>query len=203
MANRGRGLLEVQKSGNPFFQSSNGEYGVNIAQQAATRNKFNLIPGDRTLISDDKKIREADEDFSFLYGRVSDKYGSTVPKPEKTYEYTITKAELAKRRRDTIKMLELAIPDSKLKEDVKASPDDIARTLRSWKQSTKWEDPRYTTANNQIGFKPPTVATFVSERFGVGQDFSRSFNNVKPQSSGLNTGLTRSTVHPSLDPQFA
>ena len=47
------------------------------------------------------------------------------------------------------------------------------------------------------------VATYVSERFGVGQDFSRSFNGIKPTSGGLNCGITKSTVHDSLNPQFA
>lgn len=48
----------------------------------------------------------------------------------------------------------------------------------------------------------PTAATFVAERAQRPQGFSKSFNGVKPQNSGLNTGITRSTVHPALDPQF-
>ena len=203
MTYRGRGLLEVSRSSNPFFQSTNSDYGVDIAYQVASRDKINLIPGDKSKLDVDKKDRPADEDFSFLYQRTSDKFGSTVPKGAPR-EYTITKADLARRRRETIKVLETVFPqeNSSAKKEP-PSTDDVERTLRSWKQGTKWEDPRYTTANNAIGFKPPTIATFVSERHGTAQDFSRSFNGVKPQSSGLNTGLTRSTVHPSLDPSFA
>lgn len=197
MANRGRGLLEVQKSTNPFFQTTNGEYGVNIAQQLASKDKINLIPGDRSQIDVDKKYANKDEDFSFLYQRTSDKIGSTVPKGAPR-EYTITKAALAKRRRETIKMLETIIPQDGRSEKVIPTNEDVERTLRSWKQGTKWEDPRYITANNQIGFKAPTIATFVSDRKGTAQEFSRSFNGVKPSSSGLNTGLSKSTVHPSL-----
>jgi hypothetical protein len=198
------GLLEVKKSANPFFQTSNGEYGGNIKELAASTSKFNLIPGDRGMLEEEKSYKEEDEDFSFLYGRTSDKYGSTVPKPERVREYTISKAELAKRRRETIRLLDTLIPDNKKSDGFQAmTQDEVGRLLKSWKQGTKSEDPRYTTANNQIGFKPPTVATFVSERFGVGQDFTRSFNNVKPSNSGMNTGLTRSSVHPILDPQFA
>ena len=171
---------------------------------AASTSKFNLIPGDRTQLEEETKHREDDEDFSFLYGRTSDKYGSTVPKPERVREYTISKAELAKRRRDTIRLLDTLVPDNKKSDTFEAmSQEEVERLLKSWKQGTKSEDPRYTTANNQIGFKPPTVATFVSERFGVGQEFTKSFNNVKPSNSGMNTGLTRSSVHPILDPQFA
>lgn len=202
MANRGRGLLEVQKSANPFFQTINGEYGTNVAAQVASRDKINLIPGDKSKIDVNKKYENSDEDFSFLYQRTSDKVGSTVPKGAPR-EYTISKADLAKRRRETIKMLETIIPPENTAEAHKPTPEEIDRTLASWKQGTKWEDPRYTTANNQIGFKPPTVATFVSQRCGVAQDFSRSFNGIKPQSGGLNCGVTKSTVHDSLNPQFA
>lgn len=58
MANRGRGLLEVQKSANPFFQTVNGEYGVNVAAQVASRDKISLVPGDKSGLDVDKKIRE-------------------------------------------------------------------------------------------------------------------------------------------------
>lgn len=40
-------------------------------------------------------------------------------------------------------------------------------------------------------------------RAGIPQDFSRGFNNIKPQNTSLNTGITKSTIHPKLDPQFA
>jgi hypothetical protein len=53
------------------------------------------------------------------------------------------------------------------------------------------------------GLKAPTAATFTVNRLGKAQDFSNSFNNVKPQNTSLNTGLSKSTVHPRLDPQFA
>jgi hypothetical protein len=165
---------------------------------------MNLIPGNNKNHAYSEKHKESDEDFSFLYSRTSDKFGSTVPKPERIRENIISKADLAKKRRETISMLKTLVPEvNQHEEKCKPSQEEIVKTLQSWKQGTKIEDPRYTTANNQIGFKPPTVATFVSERFGVGQEFSKSFNNVKPSNSSLNTGLTRSTVHPYLDPQFA
>lgn len=202
MANRGRGLLEVQKSANPFFQTVNGEYGVNVAAQVASRDKISLVPGDKSGLDVDKKYENEDEDFAFLYQRTSDKFGSTVPKGAPR-EYTISKADLARKRRETIKMLETIIPPENTAIAAKPTSEEIERTLTSWNQPTKYEDPRYTTANNQIGFKPPTVATYVSERFGVGQDFSRSFNGIKPTSGNLNCGITKSTVHDSLNPQFA
>lgn len=96
-----------------------------------------MVPGDRSCLAEDKKQRPDDEDFSFLYARTSDKFGSTVPKAERTREYTISKADLAKRRRETIRMLETIIPSNN-KGDVAhvVSDEDIARTLSSWKQGT-------------------------------------------------------------------
>merc|ERR1711916_236271 len=85
----------------------------------------------------------------------------------------------------------------------KKEKPDVDRILASWKQGTKEEDPRFQTTWDNYGFKAPTAATFVSERAGRPQDFSKSFQGMKPQNSGLNCGLTKSNVHPSLDPQFA
>ena len=155
MHNRGRGLLEVQKSVNPFFQTVNGEYGVSVADQMASRDKINLVPGDKSKLDVDKKYENPDEDFSFLYARTSDKFGSTVPKGAPR-EYTISKADLARKRRETIKMLETIVPPENTAIAAKPTAEEIERTLASWNQPTKYEDPRYTTANNQIGFKPPT-----------------------------------------------
>lgn len=44
---------------------------------------------------------------------------------------------------------------------MKISAED---TLKSYKHAPKVEDARYTTTNNEIGKRAPTVATFVSER---------------------------------------
>jgi len=55
---------------------------------------------------------------------------------------------------------------------------------------------------NEYGKKAPTLATFVAERNCRPQGFSQSFGSVKFKNSSLNTGITRSTVHPTLDPQF-
>ena len=44
---------------------------------------------------------------------------------------------------------------------------------------------------------------YLCYRAGIPQDFSRGFNNIKPQNTSLNTGITKSTIHPKLDPQFA
>ena len=84
----------------------------------------------------------------------------------------------------------------------KAKAVAIDRMIASYKFAPHTEDPRYTTANNDIGSKRPTIATYVTERYFKTQAFSNSFTTTKSENSSLNTGLTRSTVHPKLDPQF-
>jgi hypothetical protein len=51
--------------------------------------------------------------------------------------------------------------------------------------------------------KKPSVATIVVERADIPQGFSKSFNNIKPKNTSLTTAISRSSVHGSLDPQFA
>lgn len=55
---------------------------------------------------------------------------------------------------------------------------------------------------NEYGRKPPTIATVASERLPKKQDFSKSFGALKPRNSSMNTAITRSNIHSSLDPQF-
>lgn len=138
--------------------------------------------------------------FGFLYTRESDSIGGRVPKPVIDRPKMLTKTEFLKKWR------EKRVPgDDDVLDEMSQEPQpvDVDRVLSVWKQGTKDEDPRYTTTNNIIGLKAPTRATFVSERFSIPQGFSSSFNGVKPQNSGLNCGMTKSNVHPSLDPQFA
>lgn len=156
--------------------------------------------------------------FAFLYTRTSDTIGSKVPKASKNAgdegevngkiprPHPKSKAEFL---RDCFKstatlaaMEQMIMNNNKTPEEMEAkqTPEEI---LRSYKHQPKSEDARYTTTNNEIGKRAPTVATFVSERHGIPQDFSNGFNNVKPQNTSLNTGITKSNIHPKLDPQFA
>ena len=94
---------------------------------------------------------------------------------------------------------------SKLKEEKSLSSShrvDVAGALSLYTHKPKKENALYSTSACEIGKKPPTEATFVAERMHRSQAFSNSFNHMKNQSSALNTGLTKSTIHPTLDPQF-
>jgi len=158
--------------------------------------------------------------FNFLYTRESDSIGGKVKKPvaennsgkivrvqpkskaeflRDCYRHTEALADYEKSVLTKGKTFELDATSGQMVAP-KQNPEDI---LKSYKHNPKGEDARYTTANNEIGKRTPTVATFVSERHGIPQDFSRSFNNIKPQNTSLNTGMTKSTIHPKLDLQFA
>jgi hypothetical protein len=90
-------------------------------------------------------------------------------------------------------------------------PEELDRTdtekaeelLSYYGHNPKQEDPRYVTSAGEYGRKAPSMATVVIERAAISQGFSSSFSGTKSQSSSMNTGLSRSNVHQSLDPQFA
>ena len=197
---RGKGTLEVRPSRNPFFQSTHSDLGTNPHDRVEWTG--NPDPGMKTT-----QFSHADT-FSFLYSRESDRIGGKVSKPVFAHPQLPSKTEFLKKRRDDLQAKGLDNEDHDLlkltqhrgKEYFKT---DVNATLQVWKQGTKEEDPRYTTTNNEIGKKMPTYATYVAERFSRQQGFSNSFNGVKPMNSGLNCGLSKSSVHAKLDPQFA
>lgn len=192
---RGRGALEVKPSNNPFFVRTSADFGV--VPEDHVEWKASLNPDFAASLK-----TERSENFSFLYTRESDSIGAKVENPLDSKPRVLTKTEFLKKwRAERTKDINL---DEEIAGDGndKVKPD-VDRILASWKQGTKEEDPRFQTTNNEYGFKAPTTATFVSERAGRPQDFSKSFQGMKPQNSGLNCGLTKSNVHPSLDPQFA
>jgi hypothetical protein len=193
---RGRGALEVKPSTNPFFVTTASDFGVKPQNKVDWKGALN---------PDFAKSAQnpRGQNFSFLYTRESDTIGAKVENPLDSKPRILTKTEFLKQWRET-RTKDVApnamVPFGTTVEKVKPN---VERILSKWHQGTKTEDPRFTTTGNQIGFKAPTVATYVAERAGRPQGFSNSFQGIKPQNSGLNCGISKSTVHPSLDPQFA
>ncbi len=201
MTFRGRGALEIKPSTNPFMVRTSNDFGIAPEEKVSWSGAIN------PNFAKSMKVKRP-ENFAFLYTRESDNYGGKVDTSAvEAKPRVLTKTEFLKKwrgeqmqRPDVKDTIELPTDDAYKK---KRSQEEIDYMLAHWKQGTKEEDPRYTTTNNTFGFKPPTIATFVADRRGRPQGFSKSFQGLKPQNSGLNTGITRSTVHPSLDPQFA
>jgi hypothetical protein len=143
-----------------------------------------------------------DGTFAFLYKRTSDDIGGKIAKPVKEEHKMMTRTEFLKKRREDLMNSAAADTIRANRKTVEVPKPTVDQILTVYKHETKVEDPRYNTTSNDIGLKAPTAATFVAERAARNQAFSKSFLNIKPSSSGLNTGLTKSAVHPSLDPQF-
>ena len=78
----------------------------------------------------------------------------------------------------------------------------LDQVLSVYEHDTKQEHPVYQTTSNAIGFKRPDKATYTLDRVSIPQEFSQGFNNIKYRDQGLNTSLSKSTVHSKLDPQF-
>lgn len=191
-----RGCLEIRPSSNPFFQTTANDIGVKPHEKVEWK-----VETEHTQVL--RKPHEVDGNFAFLYTRESDVIGSKIKKAEHEPPKVLTKTEFLRKKREMqmTKALESGqlIEEAKVAAAPKASADQI---LAAYKHSPKNEDPRYTTSTNEYGNKPPSKATIVIDRAAIPQGFSSSFNGIKPSSSSMNTALSRSTVHPSLDPQF-
>ena len=219
---RGRGTLEVRHSNNPYFQPVSSDIGKNLDNSTSEWKINGTVPQFTST------KHTVDGNFSFLYTRESDRIGAKVPKPQLKESKMLSRTEFLKQRRERALASagEMAVtgssspgefdpngsgefgsapptpsgPASAEGATFKVDPDAY---LKVYKHVPKDEDPRYITSSNEIGRKPPTVATIVSERYTIQQNFSKSFNNIKPKNTSLTTALTKSNVHRALDPQFA
>ncbi len=187
--------MEVKPSTNPFFQTVASDIGVNTKEKVEW--SYDVNP---SLVETEAYVN--DGTFSFLYKRTSDDIGGKVAKPTSDVHKIPTRTEFLKKRREELMSSAAADTIRANRKTVEVPKPTVDQILTVYKHETKVEDPRYNTTSNDIGLKAPTAATFVSERAARNQGFSKSFLGLKPSSSGLNTGLTKSTVHPSLDPQF-
>ena len=172
---RGRGTLTVRKSDNPFYETTNDRYGETVQTPQV---------GLSTETSTSGKKRS---DFTFLYSKTSDVYGEDPFKESPLVDFDY--------ERVSFKGSSPAIHDNQ-------RSVDATTALKLYKHNPVKQNPLYATSASEIGKKPPTEATFVAERAHRSQAFSKSFGHLKPKSSTLNTGLTKSRIHSSLDPQF-
>ena len=79
------------------------------------------------------------------------------------------------------------------------SAEEMKSTLDNYNHVPKIENPLYTTTANEFGSKKPSQATLTKMRYMRSQSFSKSFNRIMFQDQGLNTSLSRSSVHDRLD----
>lgn len=195
MSRRGRGTLEVKQSASPYFQTTSSIFGSDPFKQSLLETNSN---------ENDALIRTATTkttNFAFLYTRESDRIGNTSkPIPSSTISNTQEYSESQKRVEfEKLTLLEQEKERVREKESARNATESL---INAYDHKPKSEHPRYTTSSNEVGRKCPTIATAVLERHETTQEFSRSFGNVKPVNSRMNTSITRSNVHSLLDSQF-
>lgn len=139
MSLRGRGLLEIKPSSNPFFQSTTSDIGANPADSIQWK-----VDGKAPPFQAGK--HNVDGNFSFLYSRESDRIGAKVAKPVMKDTKLLTKTEFLKKKREEF----AASSDFSQVEDREEKTSPSKRTaedvLAVYKHVPKYEDPRYTTS---------------------------------------------------------
>ncbi len=136
MTQRGRGLLEIKSSNNPFFQAASADIGTN--PHLVTKWSGNTDPAMTKTSSASK------DTFSFLYTRESDIIGSLVPKSNVEVKSLLTKTEFLKKRREEMRAQMLT--------DCVSEPEPIPRPsteeiLAHYHHAPKVEDPRFLTTS--------------------------------------------------------
>jgi len=199
MYHRGRGAQEIGPSQNPFFQTTNSLHGPEAIKEVDWD-----APAVQRQQSSANQVAKVKEDFSFLYSRTSDVIGSKVPMKQSAISKALddikpSPAEIARRRAlglQSANQNAIEFHPEELKKP------DAAEILHHYNHEPIKQDPRFSTTSYEYGKNKPTIATFVAERNCRPQGFSQSFHDVKPMNTGLNTSITKSQVHPKLDPEF-
>jgi hypothetical protein len=197
MSQRGRGCLEIRPSDSAFYRTTTSEIGDRPIRNQQDR--FKEIEFNDTTVPE-TETSSTSQSLAFLYKRESDKIGSRVQKGGMdTLQMTLS---ATRRARQMTRTQNMDFPTGSVT-GTGSTKINASEILAAYNQGTKVEDPRFTTTSNEYGKKAPTIATFVSERSIRPQGFSKSFQNVTPKNTSLNTSMTKSNVHPNLDPQFA
>lgn len=213
MTQRGRGTLEINPSRNPFFQTTSSDIGAKVHERAQmdwNRPSPAILPSNSGHFDENSDERVDNkpvpsyannygEDFSFLYSRSSDAIGSKVERSSQNVlgQCMDTGPQIRQKKK-----LQDYGQQSLIKSEHKSSKKNVETILENYTHIPKDENPLYTTSTNEYGRKAPGVATFVADRAYRPQEFSKSFNGIKPKNSSLNTSVTKSNIHPKLDPQF-
>jgi hypothetical protein len=143
---RGRGALEINRSTNPFFQTTNSDLGSNPHEPVGWKHDIN--PSFlQTAVNAEKK-----EDFSFLYRRESDTIGKRLDKTQPFLPQQLTKTQFLKARREHLQQNLGSVPSDIFQMKETTQSVDAYEKLKAYKHQAKSEDPRYTTAAVRFDF---------------------------------------------------
>jgi hypothetical protein len=145
MSVRGRGTLEVRKSDNPFFQTTNADIGLSASNTNFEWTTATNQNGANSTLASSIKPYKVDGNFSFLYTRESDLIGAKVKKPEVSEVRMLSRSEFLKKRREKALLDAEATGELQYEETpaYKPTPEDF---LRAYHHVPKEEDPRYLTS---------------------------------------------------------
>lgn len=201
---------------NPFMVTSNECYGMSLpdaskrvtytspiaegaSEQPTHSTGCGALPG---LTAEEAS--NSIQDLSFLYSRESDRFGEGTTFSDSSLSQVFRLKEsdsMNKRRKNSVFVKQLGNNSDELPS--KTLPkEQVAEILSKYNHNPKAQNPLYVTTANGYGSKPPTSATYTTERHGLSQKFSQSFNRTMFRDEGLNSSMTKSNIHDLLTPQF-
>jgi hypothetical protein len=145
-------------------------------------------------------------DMSFQFSRESDQFGTGCGESDSRMSNTMKMMHSSGRIAEfKARALKPAARDpTDLAGENERPPANLEESVAAYAEghNPKHENPMYATTSNDIGCKPVSVATLTNERLTMSQYFTNSFQSIKYRDQGLNTSLSRSRCHSSLDPAF-
>ena len=143
MSVRGRGLLEIKPSPNPFFQSTTGEIGAKPDELIQWKVDGKVPPFQHGK-------HNVDGNFAFLYSRESDRIGGKLPKPAVMEAKLLTKTEFLKKKREEFAASSTYNEEDEMADKMSPAKRTAEEILTVYKHIPKFEDPRYTTSTVSV-----------------------------------------------------
>ena len=205
---------------NPIYFTSNECYGMSLPEASKRASSFTspaenetdscgessskgcgALPG----MTKDKSMPSESHDLSFLYSRESDRFGEGTTFSDSSLSQVFRLKEsdsMNKRRKNSVFVKQQCTSDAPTSSSRTVSKEEVNEIMAQYHHNPKDQNPLYATTANEYGKKKPSAATYSTERHGLSQKFSQSFNRTMFRDEGLNASMTKSNIHDLLTPQF-
>ena len=191
---------------NPFMVTSNECYGMSLREASKRAPYLSPVDNDKEVpatAEEKSSTSSPSQDLSFLYSRESDRFGEGTSFSDSSLSRVFRLKEsdsMSKRRKNSVFVKKQIGPSTSTSKTV--PKEEVKDILSQYKHNPKNQNPLYATSANEIGLKKPSSATYPTERHGMSQKFSQSFNRTMFRDEGLNSSMTKSNIHDLLTPQF-
>mmetsp|Transcript_24295 Transcript_24295/g.43524 ORF Transcript_24295/g.43524 Transcript_24295/m.43524 type:complete len:199 (+) Transcript_24295:29-625(+) len=195
---------------NPFMVTSNECYGMSLREASKRAPYLSPVDNDKgcgglpgATAEEKSSTSSPSQDLSFLYSRESDRIGQGTSFSDSSLSRVFRLKEsdsMSKRRKNSVFVKKQIGPTTLTSKTV--PKEEVKDILSQYKHNPKNQNPLYGTSANEIGLKKPSSATYPTERHGMSQKFSQSFNRTMFRDEGLNSSMTKSNIHDLLTPQF-